>query len=71
MGIDDDNQSWSVWRTHVLAEIKRANDNFTVVTITLQNMSVEMAKLQVKAGVWGLIAGSIPVIIMLALQKIK
>lgn len=66
-----DTESWDNWREHVLAEIKRANDNFTILTIAVTNLHVETAKLQVKSGMWGVIGGMIPVVVLIALEKLK
>jgi adenosine/AMP kinase len=64
-------ESWENWRFHVLSEIKRANDNFALLTAAVASLHVETAKLQVKSGIWGVIGGMIPVIVVIAIQKIK
>lgn len=65
------NDDWDNWRAHVLSELKRANDNFAVVAASVTNLHIEIAKLQVKSGVWGIIGGMIPVIIVIFLDRIK
>jgi adenosine/AMP kinase len=67
----DDRESWDSWRTHVLSEIKRTNDSLAFLTATVSNLHVETAKLQVKSGVWGVIGGMIPVIVVIVIEKTK
>ena len=65
--MDMDNNSWDEWSRHVLAELKRLSDKSDRLDKKLDEgllqMAVEIAKLKVKAGVWGLLGGAIPVII--------
>lgn len=67
----DDKQSWDSWREHVLAEIKRTNENSETLTESLFLLRVELAQLQVKAGIWGLLGGLIPVAVMIAVYRLK
>jgi len=56
--------SWTEWRQHVLITLKDVNEK-------VDTLIVEVAMLKVKAGIWGLVGGSIPVIIGLALAYLK
>lgn len=67
----NDQESWDNWRTHVLAEIKRANDNFSILTNAVSSLHIETAKLQVKSGIWGVIGGMIPVVLLIAMERFK
>lgn len=64
-------KTWEAWREHVLAEIKRSNDNIVVITGALNAIQVEIARLQVKSGIWGVIGGLIPVLIVILVEKFK
>lgn len=65
----DENESWNTWRKHVLAEIKRVNGNAEKIQDGVHSLKVEIAKLQVKSGVWGLVGGMVPVVVLIAMQK--
>ena len=54
---------WNEWSRHVLAELQRLNTCYGTVNDQLQKIHVEIATLKVKSGMWGLIGGSIPVLI--------
>ena len=74
MSGDSGKNGWSEWSRHVLAELKRSNTNYDSLLLKVQTMEVETAKslmaLQVKSGVWGAIAGLIPVILFLLYKAI-
>jgi len=65
----DDN--WSEWSHHVLKELKRLNDWIASVDGKLDKFQLEMVReitaLKVKAGIWGLVGGAIPVAIGIAI----
>ena len=71
--------SWQEWSRHVLAELRRLNDSLAVVDDKIDKIKdehispvkVEIAMLKVKAGVWGLIGGAIPVVMMVLLELLK
>lgn len=66
---------WNEWSKYVLKELERLNDNYEGLqkdfTKQIQEVKVEIATLQVKAGVWGLLAGAIPVAIALIIHSMK
>ena len=77
-----DNNGWNEWSRHVLAELHRLNDcieaipksfNLKVdyINLALKRIEIDIAKLQVKSGVWGAIGGMIPVVIMLLVMWYK
>ena len=61
------NDTWTEWSRHVLAELKRLSDNYDRLDSRIDDrfneLYVEIAKLKVKAGVWGMLGGALPVVI--------
>jgi hypothetical protein len=66
-----ESESWETWREHVLAEIQRSNDNSVILNSSIVHLQIEIAKLQIKSGMWGLFGGLVPIVVLLAVQKIK
>ena len=62
---------WDEWSKHVLMELERLNTCMMNIDNDLRKLSIEIAMLKVKAGVWGVIGGSIPAIVALAYFLIK
>jgi hypothetical protein len=67
----NDKDNWSKWENHVLTELKRQNEFAEKTMDVVTKISIELAGLKVKSGVWGLIGGTIPVIVALAFLIIK
>ena len=65
-----DVDNWNVWSKHVLAELGRLNDCYEKIDHRMANLELEVAMLKVKAGVWGLMAGAVPVAIMVAVKLV-
>lgn len=63
--------TWNEWRRYVLEEIKRTYNFYIAIDKKVDKISLDIAMLKVKAGFWGVIGGSIPVIIGLALWILK
>jgi hypothetical protein len=55
----------------LLAEISNLKVEVTSLTQTIGNLRVDVAMLQVKSGVWGFMAGLLPVLALLAMQYLK
>ena len=79
---DNNDNGWTEWRKYVLAELKRLNDGiahnantFTTQTRLLMEqiaaLQVCVARLEVKAGIWGAVAGLIATGVALAAFLIK
>jgi hypothetical protein len=66
-----DQESWDNWRAHVLSEIKRMNQNAQTIHNDVLGLRVDIETLKVKSGIWGLLGGMIPVIVLIVLEKIK
>lgn len=62
-----DANSWHEWSNHVLIELKRLDSSLQEVHNELHEISVEIAMLKVKAGLWGALAGLIPALIAAAM----
>ncbi len=70
----NDNMSdngWDEWRKFVLMELKRSNKSHESTGQRLEVISKDIVALKVKAGVWGLVGGLIPVALLLALWLLK
>ena len=71
--------SWAEWMRHVLSELQRLNTNLTSLDDKLSAikddhitpLKVEIAMLQVKSGMWDMIGGAIPVILMVLIEVLK
>ena len=55
--------SWNEYRKYVTDKLDEHSENFGEVFKRLGNIEVAIAALKVKAGVWGALAGAIPVAI--------
>ena len=62
-----ENDTWKEWSRHVLAELKRLSDKSDQLDRKLDDrltqLAVEIAKLKVKASIWGMLGGALPVLI--------
>jgi hypothetical protein len=56
------------WRSHVLYRLDEQREDHTEVRKALQDIQVQLAQLKVRAGVWGAVAGAIPVIAALLMR---
>ena len=69
--MSDSEDSWLKWSKHVLAEIERFNKTILRIEAKLEKMSNDIIVLNVKAGLWGLLGGAIPVLIGLGIWALK
>jgi len=60
MGIPMSPDGWNEWSRHVLSELERLNTCYERLAEQQNRICVEIARLQVKAGVWGFAAGLLP-----------
>lgn len=77
-----ENNNWESWSNFVLKELERSNSNYekltheiaeinkSIVENNLKN-SVELSKLDIKAGVWGGLSGAITLLIIVLLGYLK
>ena len=52
---------WKEWGKHVLAEIERLAIDTKSLHCKVDQLGKDVAKLKIKAGIWGVAAGSLPV----------
>tara|TARA_Y100000310_G_scaffold247602_1_gene253264 strand:+ start:32514 stop:32753 length:240 start_codon:yes stop_codon:yes gene_type:complete len=58
---------WNEWSKYVLKELERLNGAYTILDGKLDEIIKDVSTLKVKAGMWGAIAGMIPVAVALAI----
>jgi len=56
-------KNWDEYRKFVVEKLDAHSDHFAEVFERLGRIDVELAQLKIKAGVWGLLAGAIPITI--------
>ena len=84
--LNSGSNGWSQWAKHVLRELKRLSESqekmserFSKDIMKLRDdvnedvldIKTDIARLQVKAGIWGLIGASIPVAVGLGIWVLK
>lgn len=67
----NNNSSWKEWSKYVLKELERLNTCYERLDDRLDTVASEIAMLRVKAGVWGLAGGIIPLAIIIILWLVK
>lgn len=68
---EKNSNGWNEWGKHVLSELKRFNEWNNELADTQRDILVQISALKVKAGIWGVIGGSVPVIIGLAIWFLR
>jgi hypothetical protein len=58
----DQENSWAVWRHHVLKELESVRKKCEMNCQATMALQVELAMIKVKAGIWGAIGAAIPTI---------
>jgi pyruvate/2-oxoacid:ferredoxin oxidoreductase beta subunit len=59
---------WTEWGRHVLSELERLNGCIEALSMRLREFEIEQTILKVKAGMWGLVAGFIPVAVTILIM---
>ena len=62
-----DDNGWSRYEKMVMEKLDDHDDKFGLIENKLTQIQVDIATLKVKAGVWGGIAGLVPVVLGLVL----
>jgi len=62
-----ENDSWSKYEKMVIDKLDDHDNKFGLIENKLTQIQVDIATLKVKAGVWGGIAGLVPVVLGLVL----
>ena len=57
---EEHQNGWNEYSKLVLAELVRADARLTAIEVGISNVRIDIARLQVKSGMWGAIAGLIP-----------
>lgn len=65
--------SWEEWGRHVIQELQRMNTNIENLSNShealKQETKLEIVKLKIKSGLFGALAGAIPVAIAIAVER--
>lgn len=61
----------AIWAGHVRDELRSLNEKVDKIRDRIEQISVDIGMLKVKAGVWGLIGGIIPVTVWFLVWLIK
>ena len=62
---------WNEYSRLVLAELERLNINYQRLEEGQTSIRIEIGKLQIKSGVWGLIGGTIPIVVTILFLLLK
>jgi hypothetical protein len=54
--------NWDEWGRHVLQQLEQQRQDHLQVRGDLNDIKVQLATLKVRAGLWGMLAGVVPVI---------
>lgn len=71
MSAEKINNSWNEYQKLVLKTLDLHEEKLNEIMGTLTNIKVELGMLKIKAGVWGLLAGAVPVAVTLLLLTLK
>jgi hypothetical protein len=73
--VEDQDNGWREWSKYVLKELERLNsciidinEKASISVGCITTLKTEIAKLKVKSGIWGVIGGAIPVLILLIIK---
>jgi len=59
---------WNQWAKHVLLELERLDKCISTTKKEMMSVRIEIASLQVKAGIWGMAAGAVPILLYIAVN---
>ena len=62
-----ENNGWGQYQKLVMDKLGEHDDKFTSIEDKLMRIQVDIATLKVKAGVWGGVAGLIPVVVAIVM----
>jgi len=63
-----DKENWTQWSKYVILTIDEIKSDIKNLNNKVERISNDISSLQVKAGVWGLAAGMIPVLILILIK---
>lgn len=61
------NNGFDQWKNYIIKELER----LLVIEDKVDLLNIEIAKLKVKSGIWGILGGSVPVVLALTIYLIK
>lgn len=67
----DDHENWSEYKRLVLSELKRLHDTIEGIEKAIGKINTEIATLKAKAGIWGAIGASIPILTYILIGLVK
>ena len=62
---------WKAWGNHVLSELTRLSSDIHGLRSDLKDIYGDVSALKAKAGIWGMIGGCIPVLVLLGVEFLK
>ena len=63
--------TWEEWSKFVLKELERLNDNIEKLIERLSALETNVTILNVKSGAWGILGGSLAILVYLMVERIK
>lgn len=67
----ENNGEWTNYQRLVLSELERHDEHLQQIAKHLTDVKLEIAMLKVKSGVWGALAGLIPVIVLVVVEILR
>ena len=67
----DDNNGWNEWKNLVLSQLEQLREGQKESVRAMQALREDNVALKLKAGVWGFIGSSVPVITLLLVEFLK
>jgi hypothetical protein len=62
---------WDRYQNMVLDKLERLEERLDCVDKKVGNLRVDVGKLNVKSGIWGMIGGTIPLVVAILLYVLK
>jgi hypothetical protein len=69
--MSDEKNGWNEWAKYVLKELERQSKKDEEQDIKINNQDKQIARLEVKAGVWGVIGSLVGILILFAVEYLK
>ena len=67
----DDNNGWNEWKNLVLSQLEQLREGQKESVDIAQTLREDIVALKLKAGIWGLMGASIPVITLLLIEFLR
>jgi len=66
-----DSDGWKEWSKYVLNKLGDLEDQNKTLNTKMDKVIIAVATLKVKAGIWGIMGGGIPIVILLGIWLLK